>query len=528
MKILSVCGPLGSGKSTFIQKIIQHLQFSGFDLKKIAYVVNDEGNFVGKNLTDQISVFCTPNECFTCNDPDQLKDQIHSLQKQGFQIVFLEGLGLTDGFETLNFLKSTGYDYQILSLLSGIDFEIDKITHSLIFNSFIRVATLGIYITKAEEISDEIKIELSSVLGKKRTPLLSEEGAVKSALDYIESSARGNRKPTLSEFKNLNLWVSGSDHHHDHKHGADCGCENHRHSSAHGIHGAFQYTFALKKEVSHEEIHETLCKSKKVLRAKWVAENHLGNFINKKSEKGELDFRDPFLFIWTKSSLNEDDLKNFELIIWAGSNTCDSDEQAGYQKIRTDPDTMETVKQIKRLLKELPSSPIIVSFSSSNKKRVITHPEKLQVLKEIARRPKVINYWYPRVLKKMMEYWIACAKILLFKEEDWDKNMRLIALKELSVSMVWWQNRYDFGEPVREDLQKINPTLMLEQFVLNAQTLNNEPERAKWQAQEFIEVLRYGRAHGVPAERIIAISQKCIQISIDSVKDVWCKFLEEL
>lgn len=150
MKILVITGALGAGKTTLVLSTLTALQASGIDTKtKIAYVLNDAGLLVdGQVGSDRAQVIAMTNGCFTCESPQELRDELARLNEAGIEWVIMEGFGGIAGNETRLFLESVPYTFHIFTVLSYQHHHQDLHCYADVLRSQVRAATLGVGITK--------------------------------------------------------------------------------------------------------------------------------------------------------------------------------------------------------------------------------------------------------------------------------------------------------------------------------------------------------------------------------------------
>lgn len=527
MQIFAAVGSLGAGKTTFVLNVIQALESRGFPTKdKVAYVVNDEGVLIDGELARQrAEVVAMTNGCFTCSDTADLRATLERLEKSGITWVFLEGYGITAGNETRDFLESCPYPFHILCLLSLKHHSLDLIRYADVIKSQVRAATVAVGVTKYQHKGNNL-LDLDTSDG-----LLEFVAKENSGIPVVLIPGSADLPEiVLSPFKakvkrKIELSVSRV-HHHGHEHHAGCGCGHHHHHhhdhshDRHHVHNMHTYSFELRDGVSLDNIKKVFMGRDFLLRVKGAVEGRLFNEVHGDWRVSVKDKRQFVTFYASREVEIESELPELQALILPKKE--EGDVEPGYKQLRHDvADRESTVAEIQKLLAKMPTDPVIIP--SGDHIRLLTHPETLQTLKDgIARRPSVRDEWFPKVLKRCMEYWVKCAAVINSRSGDIlpgdiGKNRR-----ELGVSMVWWVNRYgdSFGPELVSEVERLRPGAMVAEGIIAMTSLNSDPERAKWEYSELSEAFDYGIAHGDDPYKIHEASRRCMMLARANTPEV--------
>ena len=563
MQLFSAVGPLGAGKTTFVLNLIRALESRGFPTKeRFAYVINDEGGFAdGELARKSAEVVAMTNGCFTCSDTADLKRVLSKLEHSGITWVFLEGFGITAGGETRRFLESCKYPFHILCLLSAKHHALDLIRYADVVKSQVKAATLAVGITKyqgkAGQFFDHLLSYISGctfariVCSVRRKWILNSFVSNAGVAEFVARENPGiplvfipndSGIPDIiidifEEEKQIKHSTSGSiggiDHQNSHKHGKNCGCGHQGHRDLLGlnkVHDMYPYSYELKQESTLDSLRKVFRNKPFLLRVKGAVGGYLFNEVHGDWQQTLKDDRRFVTFYSSREVDVEVDLPGLTMLVAVKEEIVH--EEPSYMLIRKETSTREeTVQEIKALLRELPIEPIVIS--SRDGIRIITHPEKFQNVKEISRRPYVVDEWFPQVLKRFMQYWIKCADIVNNRSkeiipEDIAKN-----LYELAVSMVWWLNRHRefFGTEIAQAVERLHPGAMAADGIVTIRSLIEimPQETVSWQCLEFTEALSYGLVHGESAERMIGAARHCLSLATThELKQAWLESIKRL
>ncbi len=516
MQLFAAVGPLGAGKTTFVLNVIQALESRGFPTRdKVAYVVNDEGALIDGELARRSAeVVAMTNGCFTCSDTADLKDTLAKLEKSHITWVFLEGFGITAGNETRDFLESCPYPFHILCLLSQKHHRLDLVRYADVIKSQVRAATLAVGLTKHMH-------QIHTLLDWDESGGVLEFVAQENPGIPVVHIPNGPEIPDLilnlfekGAKRRMGLSVSRTDHHHGHEHHAGCSCghhHNHAHHEHH-VHNMYPYFYDLGQETTLYDLRKAFAGKDFLLRIKGAIDGHLFNEVHGDWEQTVEDSRRFVTFYTSRKVDIKQDLP--ELATLVAMKKMPGEEGQGYQLLRKETATREeTVEAIKAILAKIPHEAIVLP--SSKGISIITHPEELQLVKEMSRRPYVIDEWFPRVLKHCMEYWVSCAEIVRNRKAEIVPHELATNQRELGVSMVWWTNRHGdfFGQGLVSTVERLKPGAMAAEGIHSLKSLNSDPERASWQCDEILEVLLYGIEHGDYPSHARRAAEHCLSLA---------------
>ncbi len=117
MKVLAVLGTLGSGKSTFINRLLPHLIPKG----KVLTIVNDVGevNIDALRISHvgEMEVKALTAGCVGCSDLPAFKEAVMDADRLGIDFLVIEPTGLADGREIKQAVTSCQLNCQTLTLV---------------------------------------------------------------------------------------------------------------------------------------------------------------------------------------------------------------------------------------------------------------------------------------------------------------------------------------------------------------------------------------------------------------------------
>ena len=429
-------------------------------------------------------------------------------------------------FRSKDFLLASGYPFHVLSLVSARHYHQDLIRYSDVVGSQIAAATVAVVVTKCDILDLDHPV-----------------------LEHIAEHHRGAKVIMSCSFELmdivLGLFRGGKNHDASrvrHKHGHSCGCvrieipvdtatdDNH-----HGeVHGAYTYHFELTSGATLTAIQEVFTGRDFLLRVKGAINGHLFNEVHGEWTIIVADDRRFVTFYTLREVDITVDLPGLTALVVRKNEP--SLTTPSYSQLRNEDSVSreDTVREIELMLKGIPTEPITVPSTFGI--RVITHPESLQGVKELSRRPSVKDEWFPVVLRRCVEYWIKCAAYIMTHHSqvvhtELSKNRR-----ELAVSIVWWHNRYQhfFGSEITHSLGNLGLGLMGAAGILSLTSLmDTKPgETVNWQCMEFTEVLAFGVARGEDLSKMLEAARHCLRLARASTSphlvEIWEKSVESL
>lgn len=519
MKIIAIVGPLGSGKTTLILNTLKALQSHGFQTEtRCAYIINDTGEFLdGEIASERTQVIAMTNGCFTCSDIAHLEEKLKELKEKGISYVFLEGFGITPGNEVKSFLRTQPYNFEIVCLLSSKHFELDLVKHSDTLRSHVASATLCVGITKGSTSLEDERTNIEDFVGRNNP-------GIRLLEVRNEPKVLSPMTPFFTSFPQGRLFPKAKC---THTHG--CSCHQHEdkaHHHDHGdVHQKHMYSYELRDGVTHEKI-KSIFTDDKFIRVKGAVE---GRHFDMSHGDWEVSYEDSrnYVTFYTETPLNTKEGKAVNQIVLDTDSTIDP---RGYAQLRNETGIprRKTVEALQGLLVAFPQDPLV--FETEKGIRLATHPEALQLPKEISRRSSVVEEWFPEVLKYCMQYWIKCAHILIQEEEHIVQEDLGINLREIAISLAWWINRHSFEDTIIEEVKSISLGKMAVKGAFLLKRLNSNPERAYWQCLELFEVLKYGiEKENLEIEEVLSALNHCSSLAhTKELQDLWTEKIKEL
>jgi G3E family GTPase len=260
MKILAILGPLGSGKTTLVNKILKELESL-----RVLVIVNDVGteNVDAKRIKNANSIKALTAGCIGCSDLPAFQAVIKEAQeiKDSIDLVLIEPTGIADGDEIKNAIISVKEQFNAITLLDVRHFERNQALGCM--ESQLKVSTIvGITWNDSEIIPQKI-------------------------LNFIGKNAPG-RDIFQNPFSTINLIMENAFISkpkfslflkHEHSHNEHCGCGVHHHDHNHN-HGVYSYTYKFEEYVKYEDLILVLTPHlNSLVRAKGVIDGHLFDFV---------------------------------------------------------------------------------------------------------------------------------------------------------------------------------------------------------------------------------------------------------
>lgn len=165
-----------------------------------------------------------------------------------------------------------------------------------------------------------------------------------------------------------------------------------------------------------------------------------------------------------------------------------------HQLLRVDTDHEATVSTLQKGMAALQEWEPHVTELHDGRHRLTTHPEQLQLWKEMARRPGVKTEWFGPVIAACLEYWTKCASWLRDHAALVDPAHLPTHQRELGVSIAWWA--LEFSDQLSDDLSArihaTRPAVLVAAGLEEITALRSDPFWSYWQGLEYLRALRFG------------------------------------
>lgn len=128
MEAIALLGPLGSGKTTTLNSIINHVPIGD----SYAVIVNDVGaeNIDARRIVDHPAnrserVIALTAGCIGCSDVTQFQEAIQRVEEAGIDVLFIEPTGIAPGNEIMQVLREGNRNTAALTLVNARNIERD-------------------------------------------------------------------------------------------------------------------------------------------------------------------------------------------------------------------------------------------------------------------------------------------------------------------------------------------------------------------------------------------------------------------
>ncbi|NBD73986.1 hypothetical protein GVX82_03010 [Patescibacteria group bacterium] len=474
MRLTALVGTLGAGKSTVLKALTEEHARCGLKRDELAILVNEVGGMTEID-TPYARVITLPNGCFTCQDEQTLTNTLAVLDAQGVKLVLMEGFGVVSGEETRTFLAHSKYPFHIVGIVDAQNFRDNMVLYGELMGSHVRVANAGIVVTK---LSGEFPEDVESFVAQyanARVPVF-----------------------TLLEHE---IYVPGKllaalkrDGHHPQHHRGSCG---HGHGHGHGhhvhdghhhgdVHGWATYAMALKPDATLYDLMSILGRHvvSGLARAKGVVSGTSFNVAPGTSDwniKTAPSGTIPFLILYIKAGTELDVASIASLVEEPVADT-----RKSHEVIRVD---VAELDRLEALLKSGVEEIVTREPTVTSTGLLVTHPERLQLLKEASRRPQVKDKWFPQVMEACLRYWVKCSAVIA--EGDLSDDGLNTSMRELGVSLAWWVE--EFAEVLPNDLveavRRCQPARLVAQGLFELAALRTDPFWRYWQVKEYLRAL---------------------------------------
>lgn len=484
--ILAFVGPLGSGKTTLARNTLRAKVLPG----RWAYLINDSApssDMVDGAVDGELAeIAALAGGCFTCENPEELGRRIReAIENPAVAGVMIEGFGSVAGTETVSALQQIGIPFHVVATLDARNHARNLAILGHVVATQVAAATIGIGVTKAEAVSiddpslDKLRTFVENVGSGKPLFIVPPGSALP---EWAVSRVLARPRRALPQVHRHHDGCCGHDHGHEHHH------HGHRH---HG--GLVEQSIRLRHDATLASVTVALeaLKAYGVFRAKGATEGWQFHLVHDDFTRTERDHR--HFLAWfvaepvdTKKIAALDAITEREerLNLLRTQDMLRDDEAASPE---------ESARLIAELMSQIPSSPVVNRAGN-----LVTHPEQLQLLKEIARRRSVAPTHFGPAIKRCMQYWLAAAALLREQEARWDPRDLANNKRELGISLTWWamKNAADLGDDLCRQVAARRPWILVAEGMMALDLPYADPDKGWWQAEEFRIAVEYAKAHG--------------------------------
>ncbi len=515
LQVVALVGPFGAGKSTVGMNLAAYLAKAGHPPDQVAIVVNEAGGST-EITTAHADVYTLPNGCFTCQDEAVLQTALGELADRGTKVVIMEGFGIVSGDETKAFLGKVHYPHAIIGVLDIANWDRNLVNYSELLSTHLTVAD-AIVGTKHDSATLPASIQefLSQHQVRSAVTLAQVDQFPTSLWPRLESVLHHKHEHTHGAGCGHD---HGHDHHsHDHDHhGHDHDHHGHDHDHGDHSHGWQTAVLDLASSTTLNALQEVT--QKMVLAGKLRLKGRLG---------GRAFNVAPGASDWQLGTAKE----SGDLVICYLANGTDwpvallelvtspPEPARAHQLLRVDTDRLATLAMLEEGVVTLRTwTPRTVSQPKGDGVQLITHPEELQIWKEMARRPAVKADCFAPVMTACLEYWVKCAEWLQSHQAEVSPAHLPTHQRELGVSLAWWT--LGLVEHLPTDLtQRVyatRPAVLVAAGLSEVSSLRADAFWRYWQGLEYLRALRFGfdrlSSSAQPivraaAERIISMAQ---------------------
>ncbi len=494
MHIIALIGAFGVGKSATAVALAVSLQRRDYTPKQVVIAVNETGGMT-EIRTNAAQVVVLPNGCFTCQDEAELQRALAQFVEDGVEIVIMEGFGIVGGHETEVFLAKSGHSFRIIGLVDAQRHTDNRIRYSAVLPTHVAHATAGIIVTKCEGdiVPDAVMEFIAKYNGRQLAVYPTIEPRVPEAL---LTAALQERVVHGHQYDH--------DHHHHHH---DHGHHHHHHDEPDGmVHGFQTVPVTLRDGVTLADLQEVLqaAVARSDVRVKGGVEDVSFNatFGDQEWRTEKVAGAGQFLICYLRPGFSIANLPRLLALVQEVLPATDF----SHALLREHVDSEREREMIWEGIEQISQQAPVV-----NERRLVTHPEELQIIKEMARRPDHKAELFPQVMQACVEYWVRCAQWLYVHHDKVEPVARATHERELGVSLAWWTNEFGEQFPVNlvEAVQRVRPALLVEQGIRELSGLRENDFWRYWQGIEFLRALNYDLFRHSPTERSMLEQAVC-------------------
>ncbi len=478
-------GPSGSGKTVQLETLFRSGVISG----NVAFLFNDEGKkgAVDARVLAKYATFISfVSGCFGCRDLAAVKKRLADLRNDGtWDWIVVEPMGITSGDEIFNAVQSSGFPLYIIALFSVEGFMDNRAVGLL--GSHLRIATIGVGLTNypedAHRIDDErferiLAYTTNHAHGKYIFLASERTGLPQEVLDVL----KGNN-PGTPTFEAADQDCTDENHHQHDGH-------DHSHHHSHGDHEYNRYTDILKPQISIETIQAILQRHPDRDRIENVKVSTGGRQFRidhgKLKEKGP-DNDIPFITIYAKGEpINE---TPFAEIVEEPETTSIADAKIILRSGDVVP-LEETIQLIKKLMAQMPIEPIMAEDGP------VTHPEILELLNEVRKRPHVPEELVNEAIRMRVCYFLAVTQVFTSQSPWWNMPSAGERKRNLAIGIGWFAEKKAevLGKAMMEAIRRIDLKQMLTEGLVDLKEHNSDDTRAFTISTEIMDTVAFIRA----------------------------------
>lgn len=480
MHIIALIGAFGAGKSATAVALAKSLQQRGYRPEQVVIAVNETGGMT-EVRTNAAQVVVLPNGCFTCQDEAELQRALAQFTEEGVEVVVMEGFGIVGGHETEQFLAKSGYSFQIIGLVDAQRHTDNRIRYSAVLPTHLTHATAGIIVTKCED--EIVSEEMVSFIAQHNGRQLAVYSTIKPEVSEALLTAALQKPEVHGHHCDHGCGHGHDHHHHEHSH------HHHHHHEPDGmVHGYQTVPVALREDVTLTDLQE-------VLQAV-VA----GGDVRVKGEVGGVSFNatfgdkewrtekvasaGQFLICYLRPGFSIAELSGLAALVQEVLPATDF----SHALLREHVDSEREREMIREGIEQISQQAPVV-----NDGRLVTHPEELQIIKEMARRPDHKAELFPQVMQACVEYWVRCARWLYANHDEVESAARATHERELGVSLAWWTNEFgrQFPSSLVTCVQSLSPAILVAEGIKDLSGLREDNFWRFWQGVEYLRALNF-------------------------------------
>ena len=454
MRIIALVGPFGAGKSTVAMNLAHFLARQGHVPQQVAIVVNEAGGAT-EIATVHAGVFTLPNGCFTCQDEAALQQALGRLADDGVETVIMEGFGIVSGDETRAFLGTVPYPHVIVGILDVANWAQNQINYSELLPTHLRVAHAIAATKHVGELPAGIRQFLADHHVHAPVTTAPVDSFPADIWSAVAAAFRDDAQPASAE----------RDHpHHDHDHDHDG--HGHTHDWQPQV---LDVVAGTSLATLRGTVQDLVSAGKMRLKGRLqgqafnVAPGADDWHVRPASEPGDLVicYLAPHT-AWPAALLG---------LVASPPSTARS-----HQLLRVDTPHEATVAAIRAGVATMRSWAPSVRALQDGRQHLTTHPEPLQTVKEMARRPGVKATWFVPVITACLDYWVKCAQWLARNAPHVDATHRGTNLRELGVSLAWWALEFEDQLPgdLVQRVVEVRPAAMVEAGLADVTALRED------------------------------------------------------